>query len=141
MEKKEELEFHDTSFEGELESLRTFGNDTRGIAREALEKIEALTNALKEKGAIPPAYSGPPKYGPPKYPPIKTKEECEKKGGEWDDEKKTCTFPKKETTEGRQGLGILPSSNLQLGELSDRQADAIAVEKFGKERGWKTEEE
>ena len=113
---KEELEFASNSFEDQQERLREFGNETREVAVKVYNKVEALeayikelVEALQNNKALPPAY-GPPKY-PPKYPPIKTKEECEKKGGKWDEETKTCKFPpkKKETTESQ--LAILPSLN------------------------------
>ena len=113
---KEELEFASASFEDQQERLREFGNKTRSVVVEAFNKIEVLEAYLKElvealqnNKALPPAY-GPPRY-PAKYPKIKTKEECEKKGGKWDDEKNVCVFPpkKKEITESQ--LAILPSLN------------------------------
>ena len=113
---KEELEFASHSFEDQQERLREFGNETREVAVNAFNKIEAieaylkdLVEALQNNKALPPAY-GPPRY-PAKYPKIKTKEECEKKGGTWNEETKTCKFPpkKKETTESQ--IAILPSLN------------------------------
>ena len=77
----------------------------------------------------------------------KTKEECEEKGGKWDPEKKSCKLPElKESLEvfreiepighGFSGA-VLPSENQSLRNLSDQGADLLAIEKFGKERGWK----
>ena len=119
MENEERLTFESANFEDQLESVRDFVNKNRDVAIEALNKIEALTEILKEKNYLPPAY--PPKA---KYPKITTKEACEKAGGEWDEEKKTCKLPpkKKETTESQ--LGILPTTN-----QSNVEAQAIALAK------------
>ena len=81
----------------------------------------------------------PPAYSPPKYPPIKSKEKCEEAGGTWDEETKTCEFPKKGKKESLQEMpiAVLPSANQSLANVSDFGADEIAIQKFGKERGWK----
>lgn len=122
MERKERLSFESPSFEDQLGKVKDFANETR-------ERLNALVEALESNNALPKAYA-PPKYGPPKYPPIKTKEACDKAGGEWDEETKTCKFKKevKEYALGLQGTGVLPSTN--QGNL-DAQAIALA-EKIGR---------
>ena len=170
---KEELEFSSESvtYDAIGEELREFGNETRKIARENVEKTEALTEALKQEGSLPPAY-GTPTYTPPKYPagvtplpqflallgklckpdetvgtcvarlkgekqaePPETKETCEKAGGTWDEETKTCKLPPKKEGEGGgqslQGLGVLPSSGGETLTSDEARAKALTAKILG----------
>ena len=62
-------------------------------------------------------------YGrPTKYPPIKTKQVCERAGGEWDEQTKTCKFPK----------GRAPEKTGEIFESSERML--IRDESTGIER-------
>ena len=129
---KEELEFASASFEDQQERLREFGNKTREVAVEAINKLEAVEAYLRELAEAIQNNKAPPAYGPPKYPPIKDKETCEEKGGKWDEETKTCKFPpKKEGGEALQGLGVLPSSTATSN--ADARAKVLTAKVLGDE--------
>lgn len=86
-EKHERLSFETFSYEDSLEKIRQ-------IINEFDNRIDALENAL-------------PTSPPPK---ITTKEECEEKGGTWDDEKNVCILPPKKEEALESQIGILPTS-------------------------------
>lgn len=73
----------------------------------------------------------PPAYGKtPKYPPIKTKEQCEKLGGTWNDEEKACKLPKEkeealEAFFGGGKVGILPTSTPSVSSAEARANELL----------------
>lgn len=71
-----------------------------------------------------------------------TKEECEKAGGTWDEEKKTCKLPAKpagnESLEGLEPLGILPSST-PTPLLEDQRAREFREKLLGKDEEKETD--
>lgn len=81
MTKKPRIREESLSYENQLDTIRE-------VVNEHDERIEALENALPKTPEVPEL--------------PKTREECEEKGGTWDDEKKTCKLPekKKEVIEG-----------------------------------------
>lgn len=88
MTKKPRIREETLSYENQLDTIRE-------VVNEHDERIEALENALPKTPEVPEL--------------PKTREECEEKGGTWDEEAKTCKLPekKKEVIEGK--IGVLPT--------------------------------
>lgn len=106
--KDERLSFESASYEDQMERVRELLNEHDN-------RIDALENA------IPQVPEGP-----------KTKEECEEKGGKWDDEKNVCILPekKKEVVEGQ--IGILPTSTST--PVEDQRVKYFREKILGKEK-------
>ena len=124
------------SFEDELENLQKRMESIESKVVELINNVN--TRVLGIESFLQNQNYRPPAYSPPKYPPIKSKEKCEEAGGTWDEETKTCELPKKEKKESYENVAVLPNAESQsLSNISDYGAEEIAIQKFGKERGWK----
>lgn len=90
MTKKPRIRDESLSYENQLDTIRE-------VVNEHDERLEVLEDALPKTPEVPEL--------------PKTKEECEKAGGTWDEEAKTCKLPEKK--EVVEGIGILPTSGNQ----------------------------
>lgn len=85
MSKKPRIGEENFNYDDRLEAIRL-------VVNEHDQRLEVIEETIPKTPELP-----------------KTREECEKAGGKWDDEKNVCVLPpKKEVVEG---IGILPTSN------------------------------
>lgn len=132
------------SFEDELSTLREEVDELK----ESLEEIKENKEVKENEGPTQPAYA-PPKYPAGLYPISKLASLITKLAKEYKipiegslkdfiEVLKGKEERKKEVLEAvQETIAVLPSANQSLLNMSDQGADLLAIEKFGKERGWK----